>query len=221
MFSSREATSLFISLASCTGTCFCHISRSIDDTGWTGWLYRCHCRHGYPNVLRALRPHVMVVDDWRHASRRWFGIVVSIQSPDKTVRLPYNFAYREGVKATYMSSLAAYVCDDMASISRQPCMLLVSFKLTGTTRVPRKSSLYYNIVSMCAGVYLQGPLGFFKFFELFASIARSRSRSPNDIVSANSCIQYAPSFPWPDSELTLIVIHSYFLALTCTPDPRR
>ena len=33
----------------------------IDDTGWTGWLYRCHCGHGYPNVLRALRPHVMVV----------------------------------------------------------------------------------------------------------------------------------------------------------------
>ena len=94
----------------------------IDDTGWTGWLYRCHCGHGYPNVLRALRPHVMVVDDWRHASRRWFGIVVSIHSPGKTARLTYNFAYREGVKATYMSSLATYVCDDMASISRQPCM---------------------------------------------------------------------------------------------------
>ena len=159
----------------------------IDDTGWTGRLYWCNCGHGYPNVVRALRPHVMVVDDWRHASRRWFGIVVSIHSSGKMARLPYNFAYREAVKATYMSSLAAYVCDDMASISRQPCMLLVSFKLTGTTRVPRKSSLYYNIVSMCAGVYLQGPLGFFKFFELFASIARSRSRSPNDIVSANSC----------------------------------
>ena len=46
--------------------------------------------------------------------------------------------------------------------------------------------------SMCAGGHLQGaqrgPLRIFEFLELFASIARSRSRSPNDIVSANSCI---------------------------------
>ena len=45
--------------------------------------------------------------------------------------------------------------------------------------------------SMCAGGHLQGaqrgPLRIFEFLELFASIARSRSRSPNDIVSANSC----------------------------------
>ena len=34
----------------------------------------------------------------------------------------------------------------------------------------------------------RGPLRIFEFLELFASIARSRSRSPNDIVSANSCM---------------------------------
>ena len=60
-------------------------SDPIDDTGWTGRLYWCHCGHGYPYGVRALRPHVMVIDDWRHASRRWFGIVVSIHSPGTAV----------------------------------------------------------------------------------------------------------------------------------------
>ena len=52
---------------------------------------------------------------------------------------------------------------------------------------------------MCAGGHLQGtqrgPLRIFEFLELFASIARSRSRSPNDIVSANSCREPPPTQP--------------------------
>ena len=54
---------------------------------------------------------------------------------------------------------------------------------------------------MCAGGHLQGaqrgPLRIFEFLELFASIARSRSRSPNDIVSANSCTTWPPPPPSP------------------------
>ena len=94
-----------------------------------------------------------------------------------------------------MSSLAVHACDDMAPISLQPGVLLVPFKLVGDTEARSKAFVYYNMVSKSAGGHLQGaqrgPLRIFEFLELFASIARSRSRSPNDIVSANSCT-FAP-----------------------------
>ena len=87
-----------------------------------------------------------------------------------------------------MSSLAVDVCDVMAPISRQPGMLPLSLELAGTAGALRKSSVQYNIAPMSARAHLQGPSGFFDFFDLIVSIARSRRRSPNDIVSANSCI---------------------------------
>ena len=51
----------------------------------------------------------------------------------------------------------------------------------------------------------KGPLRIFDFLELFASIARSRSRSPNDIVSANSCT------------LTRVWSAGYGCDMTCVP----
>ena len=35
----------------------------IDYNGWTGSFYWCDCRHGYPDVVRALKHRVVVVYD--------------------------------------------------------------------------------------------------------------------------------------------------------------
>ena len=148
----------------------------IDDTRWTGMLYWCHCGHGYPDVVRALTPHLVVVDHRRHVSRRWFGIVVSIRFSGKAAKWSYKCAHRGGAMATYMSSLAIHACDDMAPISPQPGVLLVPFKLVGDTEARSKIFVYYNMVSKCAGGHLQGPRGGLSEFSNFWNYSR-RSRA--------------------------------------------